>query len=122
MRSIFVLSFILICCTSNAQKLRFKVSGQKDTTVHLVKYFGKGLYYADTAEIKNGYVEFDGSKQSAGILGLLLPGQKFFEFVYNKEEIFLETSGDSNSDYIANMKVRRSEENTVFFDYVRFGY
>ena len=120
MRSIIILSLILVCSTSFGQKLRFKVSGQKDTTVHLVKYFGKGLYYADTADIKGGYVEFDGSKQSAGILGLLLPGQKFFEFVYNKEEMSLETAGTSNAEYIVNMKVKKSEENKIFFDYVRF--
>ena len=65
------------------QKLKFKIEGQADTTVNLVKYFGKGLYYADTAEMKNGIVEFDGSKQKAGILALFLPGQKMLEFIYN---------------------------------------
>ena len=32
--------------TLHAQKIRLKVLGQKDTTVNLIKYFGKGLYYA----------------------------------------------------------------------------
>jgi thiol-disulfide isomerase/thioredoxin len=120
MRSIILIAFALSCSFSFAQKLKFKVAGQKDTTVHLVKYFGKGLYYADTAEMKGGYVEFDGSKQQAGILGLLMPGQKFFEFVYNKEEIHMETSGASGPEYITNMKVKKSEENKVFIDYVRY--
>ena len=120
MRSLILIAFALSCSFSFAQKLKFKVAGQKDTTVHLVKYFGKGLYYADTAEMKGGYVEFDGSKQQAGILGLLMPGQKFFEFVYNQEEIHMETSGASGPEYITNMKVKKSEENKVFIDYVRY--
>jgi hypothetical protein len=99
------------------QKLKFKVVGQKDTIVNLVKYVGKGMYYADTAEIKNGIVEFNGAKQVPGILGLLLPGQKFFEFIYNNEDIQLETSGP---EFMANMKVKKSDENKVFVPYVNF--
>jgi thiol-disulfide isomerase/thioredoxin len=102
---------------SFGQKLRFKIGNQKDTTVHLIKYFGKGLYYADTAELKGGYVEFDGSKQAPGILGILLPGQKYFEFIYNKEEVSLETI---SPDFVENMKVKKSEENKVFIDYIKF--
>jgi hypothetical protein len=99
------------------QKLKFKVVGQKDTIVNLVKYVGKGMYYADTAEIKNGIVEFNGAKQVPGILGLLLPGQKFFEFIYNNEEVQIETA---LPDFAGNMKVKKSEENKVFMAYVNF--
>ena len=48
--------------------------------------------YADTAELKNGRVEFDGRKQLPGMLGVLLPGQKYFEFIYNNEDIKLQAS------------------------------
>ena len=68
---------------ASAQKIKIKVSGEKDTTVFLVKYYGKGMYYADTAQMKNGVVEFKGNKQKPGILALLLSGQRFFDFVYN---------------------------------------
>ena len=101
----------------NAQKLSFKIENQKDTTVHLIKYFGKKLYYADTAEMKNGRVEFDGKKQVPGILGVLLPGQKYFEFIYNNEDITLETS---LPDMVDSMKVIKSDENKIFIPYIRF--
>jgi len=94
MKSILTITLFIIASSVYGQKLKLKVVGQKDTTVFLIKYFGKGLYYADTAEIKGGYVEFDGSKQKAGILGLLLPEQKYFEFVYNNEEVVLETKAE----------------------------
>jgi len=100
-----------------AQKLKFKIEGQKDTTIHLIKYFGKGLFYADTAEIKNGIVEFDGSKQKAGVLAVFLPDQKMLEFIYNEEEVYIETS---LPDMMGGAKVKKSEENKIFIPYVRF--
>ena len=65
--------------------------------------------------MKNGYVEFDGKKQQPGILGLYLPDQKFFEFIYNNEEVSLETSGP---DYTGNLKVNKSGENSIFIPFV----
>ncbi len=117
MKSIVLCVALFSCSLLHAQKLSFKVDNQKDTTVHLVKYFGKKLYYADTAEIKNGIVEFDGRKQVPGILGLLLPGQRYFEFIYNNEDISLVTKGP---DYVGNMKILKSKENEVFIPYVQF--
>jgi hypothetical protein len=117
MKKGLLLLAILFVFSVNAQKLSFKIENQKDTTVHLIKYFGKKLYYADTAELKNGRVEFDGRKQVPGILGVLLPGQKYFEFIYNNEDISIQTS---LPDLIGNMKVLKSQENKVFIPYIKF--
>ena len=117
MKKGLLLLAILFVFSVNAQKLSFKIENQKDTTVHLIKYFGKKLYYADTAELKNGRVEFDGRKQVPGILGVLLPGQKYFEFIYNNEDISLQTS---LPDLIGSMKVLKSQENKVFIPYIKF--
>ena len=92
MKALIIFTLILISSFSFGQKLKFKVVGQKDTTVFLVKYYGKGLYYADTAEIKNEVVEFDGKLQQPGILALLLPQQKYFEFIYNINSIIRASS------------------------------
>ncbi len=117
MRQILLLAFLTLTTLSFSQKIKLKVNGQKDTTVFLIKYYGKNLLYADTAEMKGGLVEFDGKKQKAGIVGLLLPGQKYFEFIYNNEEIQLETTGP---DFVNNMKVKKSAENLVFIDYIKY--
>ena len=116
--SIIFILFISLCYSlGNAQKMKFKVTGVKDSTVFLIKYYGQKLYYADTAVLKNGYVEFDGKKQQPGIMGLYLPDQKFFEFIYNNEEIQLETSAP---DYTPNLNVKKSAENSIFLPYVKF--
>jgi thiol-disulfide isomerase/thioredoxin len=117
MRLLFTVILLCSSFAATAQKLKFKVTGQKDTTVHLVKYYGKGLYYADTAKMVKGVVTFDGKKQKPGIMALLLPGQKYFEFVYNKEEIDISTD---MSDFVANMKVNKSEENKIFQGFVKY--
>ncbi|MFA7273552.1 MAG: redoxin domain-containing protein [Crocinitomicaceae bacterium] len=118
MKKLILLTFLFAASHSLfGQKLKFKVTGFKDTTVHLIKYFGKNLLYADTAQLKNGIVEFDGKKQKPGMLGVLLPGQKFFEFIYNDEDVNLETAGP---DFQANMKVKKSVENKIFFEYVAY--
>lgn len=113
---LLVFSFLFLQQLS-AQKIRLKVEDQKDTTVYLIKYFGSKLFYADTAQMKNGEVIFDGAKQKPGIVGLFLPGQRYFEFVYNNEEIQLETKGP---DFMANMVIKKSEENKLFIPYVKF--
>ncbi|MDD2984454.1 MAG: thioredoxin-like domain-containing protein [Crocinitomicaceae bacterium] len=100
-----------------SRKIQIKVNGEKDTTVFLIKYYGKNLLYADTAEMKNGLVVFDGKKQIPGIIGLLLPGQRYFEFIYNNEEINLETKGP---DFMKNMKINKSVENKIFSDYIAY--
>ena len=114
-----LIAFAILFTTSIAygQTLSFKVEGQKDTTVNLVRYYGKRLYYADTAEMKNGTVKFDGSKQKPGILALFLPGQKTLEFIYNNEEVSIETS---LPDLMGNVRVKKSEENKVFSTYVKY--
>lgn len=117
MKQILLLAFLTLTTLSFSQKIKLKVNGQKDTTVFLIKYYGKNLLYADTAQMKGGMVEFEGKKQKPGIVGLLLPGQKYFEFIYNNEEIQLETTGP---DFVNNMKVKKSAENSIFIDYIKF--
>lgn len=118
MKSILTLFFLLfLSISSNAQNLRFKVIGQSDTTVHLIKHFGSKLQYADTAEIKNGTVNFDGSKQKEGILSLMLPGQRMLDFIYDGNDVHIETRFP---DLLKNAKVKKSEENIVFIDYMKF--
>ncbi len=117
MNKILFFLFVLSSIASSAQKIKLKVAGEKDTTVFLVKYYGKGMYYADTAIMKNGYVEFDGKKQKPGVYALLLSGQKYFDFLLNNEEVVIETT---SPDFIPTMKVRKSTENTIFLAYVQF--
>ena len=116
--------------TTQAQDITFKIDGQSDTTVHLVKYFGKKLFYADTAEMVDGMVSFDGSKQKEGILALYLPGENLLEFVYNAEpEVYIEAKlpnlmmtakACQKPKKKKSMLLPVSAENEIFLQYVQY--
>jgi len=118
MKHALIAGFLCLASTlAFGQKMHFKVDGVKDTTVFLTRYYGGKLFYADTAEMKGGVADFDTKDLKPGLVALLMPGQKFFEFVYNKEEVNIETS---SSDLVGKMKVKKSEENKLFVGYVQF--
>jgi len=118
MKRLLLTTLILLSTTvSYSQKIKFKIQNQEDTTVNLVRYYGKKLYYADTAEMINGTVEFNGSKQKPGILALFLPDQKILEFVYNNEDIIIEST---YPNLLVNAKVKRSNENKAFIPYIKW--
>lgn len=118
MKKLIMLLFLGCSLIGFSQKLRFKVDGIKDTTVFLTKYYGSKLYYADTAIMKNGVAEFTAKESlKPGILALLMPGQKYFEFIYNNEEINIETKSPR---FIDDMKIKKSEENKLFIGYIQF--
>lgn len=113
---LFILSFLL---TSSlfSQNIKFKVSQHKDTSVFLVRYYGKGQYYADTADLKGGIVSFDGTKHEYGVYSLFIPGKGMLDFIHNGEEIYIETKVP---DMTGSALVKKSEENKIFIPYIRF--
>jgi len=118
MKTLFAILFSLAGAMSAfGQVLEFKIEGQPDTLVHLVKYIGDKPYYADSAQMVGGKVAFDGAKQQPGLMGLLIPGQRLFEVLYNKEDVVVEAQGP---DFARNMTVRKSEENRLFKRYQDF--
>jgi thiol-disulfide isomerase/thioredoxin len=117
MKHALLLIILSLTVTGFSQKIRIKVTGAKDTTVFLTKYYGSKLFYSDTAEMKGGVVEFTPKDSKPGMFALFMPNQKYFEFIVNNEEVQLETTMD---DLMGNMKVKKSEENKVFVAYVQF--
>ncbi|MDX1446991.1 DUF4369 domain-containing protein, partial [Lishizhenia sp.] len=100
-----------------AQTMKFKITGIEDTTVYLVRYEGSSMYYADTAQVKNGAFSFDGSKQEPGMYTFSIKGARYFDFIYNNENVHIEAGTSNLSE---TMKIKESEENKVFYDYQKF--
>jgi peroxiredoxin len=114
-----MLSFVLSSSAANPL-LKVKVNGVKaKDTVYLAYYFGKNLYYADTTSVDGkGNIVF-GTKKTydPGMYAVVLPGVKYFELVMNNEEVSLQTD---TADLNGKMVVLKSQENTIFFDYMHF--
>ncbi|UKN02665.1 redoxin domain-containing protein [Paracrocinitomix mangrovi] len=117
---ILVLVAMIASLGVSAQNLKFEVKGLKDTTIFLANYMGSKLYYADTTESKNGIITFDGSKQPTGLYAVITPGMKYFEFILdnNEKEVHMTTTNSNN--FIAEMEVKKSENNKIFYDYIFF--
>lgn len=100
-------------------KIKVKVKGVSDTVCYLANYFGKSQYYKDTAMAdKNGYMVFEGDEPlPGGIYSVVTPGLRYFEIIVNEQHFSLETD---TSDFIANMKVKGSEENRLFYEYLNY--
>jgi thiol-disulfide isomerase/thioredoxin len=121
-KSILILFGLFLAGILNAQengyKIELKIEGLNNgDTIYLANYFGKKLYYADTAYCKGTKVLFEGDSLKGGKYAVVLPGVKFFEIIIAEDDIIMET--DANN-FIEKMKIKLSAENKVFYDYVHF--
>jgi len=115
-----ILIIALLACSSYAQsdghKINIKVEGFKDSVCYLAGYFGKKQYYKDTSIFDSkGICTFKGEDDlPAGIYSVILPGNKYFEFIVNEQKFTLET--DTNN-FVENMQVKGSVENKLFYEH-----
>ena len=101
-------------------KFTVKVNGIVDSTCYIGHYYGQYQYVDDTAKANaKGEIVFDGKEAlPGGIYFVILPKKKYFEFIVNKEQVFsLETD---TADFVKNMKVKGSNENKLFYDYLNY--
>jgi len=97
---------------------KFKVTGLKDVDAYLGFHYGDKKFIKDTAHVNsNGEVEFTGKDTIAGGIYLFItPRKNYFEFVVNETKIQMETD---TLDFVGHMVVKKSTENTIWYDYMR---
>ncbi len=99
---------------------KFNVKGTKDRdTVYLANYFGKQLYYNDTAYAdKNGNFSFKKKRDiQPGQFAVVLPGSKYFEIMVNEPTFTIKTD---TTDFVKYMVTEGSVENKLFYDYITY--
>ncbi len=101
------------------RRLEFRIVGTENDTVHLANYYGNKLYYADTAVANaRGEVTFDRPEgYKAGVYAVVVKGPKYFELIVNEPQVRMRTSA---ADLMGAMTVEKSQENSLFFGYIRF--
>lgn len=114
-----LLALMVFTFGSQAQDIQFKISNLPDSvkTMNLAKYFGDKLFYADTANVKNGVVHFDGSKHPSGLYALILPGPQLVQFVIDNEKVDIEIK--DTKDVVGSMMVKKSKNNELFYSYIK---
>lgn len=102
-------------------KIKIKINGISDTMLYMANYLGNQTYLVDSAMAdKKGVAVFErDTVLDCGIYMIALDRTKLFEFVVSETEFTLETD---QKDYMANMKVKGSKENDIFFEFQKHAY
>ncbi len=105
--------------SNDGYEIKIKFKNLKNTECYLGFHYGKSKYIKDTAQIdKKGIAIFSGEKElEGGIYLIVTPNKNYFELIVTENEIFIETD---TTDLVDNMIVHKSEENKVFYDYLKF--
>lgn len=105
---------------SKAYEIKVKVAGLKDSLCYLANYFGDKQYLRDSAFADaNGNLIFAGdSVLKSGIYMVVLPGKKYFEIIIDKQTAF--TVNTIEGDYVNSMNISGSEDNSLFYNYLKF--
>ncbi len=112
---------ILKVNADNQYEIKVKIGGSQDSALLLTSYFGKKVNLVDTAYLnKSGEFVFSGEeKLSGGIyMAVSMDKKKLFEFIINDDQKFSLTTDTLN--YTLNMKVKGSEENKIFYSYLKY--
>lgn len=101
-------------------KVKFKITGLKDTTLFIGNHYGDKQYIMDTVLVdSDGNFVFEGDNDIEGGIYFLLNGEKSMLFEFLIAEKFFSIETDSK-DYLNNMKIKGSEENVIFNNFNRF--
>lgn len=128
MNKIFILFFILIANTFFAQDktpftLKVKIKGLSNTHMFLANHFGSSKYKVDSIPIdKNGFASYidKENKVKGGIYLLVFPtkNSQYVEFLISGKEKNIEIELDTLN--FNDVKFKNSEENTIFFNEIKF--
>lgn len=125
--SLFI-ALLLPLCVTFAQSVtgyeyKIRVKGISDTTLMLGHHYGSKQYVIDTVPVNNkGEAIFAGNDTlDGGIYLVVIPSMKnkYFEMVIsgNEQKFSMETD---TADLIGNMQIQGSQENTIFYQDMRF--
>lgn len=119
---LFAVIFIVnSVCAQSGYKIDIKLNHYHNDTLLLGYYLGDRQYVKDTAIGKKGVFSFSGKNDlDPGVyMAVLLPEKNIFQFVIDKNNRFFSMEADG-ADLTKKIKVKNSEENTIFFDYIHF--
>jgi len=114
---ILLLPVTVFCQLKNNYEISLTISGLSDSSLYLAYHFGNKQYLTDTAMLDGkGRGVFEGDeKLNQGIYMVVLPGNKYFEFLASDDQVFSISCDYDN--YYETLKFNGSDENTAFVDY-----
>ncbi|MEI6883280.1 MAG: thioredoxin-like domain-containing protein [Bacteroidota bacterium] len=103
-----------------AYKVLFRIKGVSDTNCLIANYYGNGTYIKDTVKVdKSGKCTFSAPADlPKGIYIFIITDKVYFDFIINNDKEFSMECDKSNP--LKTMSVKGSQENTLFYDYLKF--
>lgn len=100
--------------------IKVKINGLGQDTLYLGSYYGQYNQVNDTAiSNEKGEVVFQGKEDlPGGIYFIIHKKVRVFEFIINKEQVI--SFDTDTADYVANMKIKGSKENILFYEYLNY--
>jgi len=123
----YVLAFFLFFVWQGASQIlaqghhiTVKIKGLQDTTVILGYHFGDKLSVQDTLLLNSKGVGVLKGKEPlpGGMYLLFLPSRQYFDVLIADDQKF--SIENSTEDFIENMKVTGSEDNTLYYSYLNY--
>lgn len=121
---LFLISSLMLSIIAIGQegyRITIKIEGNADSSLLMTCYYGNKIRLVDTAaSISKGNFVFEGKKPlPAGIYMAVTPAKKkLFEFLVGKNQVFKLVT--DTTDYALHMKAKNSDENQVFYDYLKY--
>jgi thiol-disulfide isomerase/thioredoxin len=99
------------------QTIKIKVKNPTDASALLSSLEGEKVLFIDSiSSINKGEFQFNLSNIPSGIYRLSFSINKWIVFIYDNEEVEIETDANNISE---NLKVIKSESNKIYYDFVK---
>lgn len=117
--AILLLSVIVNCQTEKGYNISITVKGLSESTVYLAYHLGNRQYIKDSVKLDMGGSSFfkGENKLDQGVYMIVLPGNKYFEFLMTDDQYF--GISCETSDLAGSLRFAGSQENSSFAEYQR---
>ncbi len=120
--SLIVLSFSLSSFAADGYQIKIKIKDLQKDSIFLGYHYGNKQFLRDTAvKDAKGWFTFKGDEQlECGMYLIVLPpDNKYFEVLLDENNQNFEVETDI-ADLTSNIKIKGSEHNILFYDYLNF--
>ena len=118
--TLFFLSFSMFA--AGGHDIKIKIDGFQEKQISLGYHYGDKQYIKDTVSIDSkGYFTFKGDTllDSGVYLIIMPPENQYFQILIGQEDQTF-TIETSQTDPVADIKIKGSEDNSLFYDYLKY--
>ncbi len=118
--SLFIFGCLFFSSSLKAQySINIDIKGNNDSILIMGHYYLDNTYAIDTAINKKGKFSFEKKDKTLdpGIYFFSNTNGKYIEFIIDKEQKF--SLFTIEEDWMKNMKVSKSKDNEIYYDYIR---